>query len=111
MTKTTNVRANDLNYDKYANEIYDDDIRRSIPGHDNLHKEIIKTVREYTENHEVMKILGIEQGPKVGMVLSALLEEVLENHSKNEPEYLELDDDGEDLAQPGHGSHYSARNL
>jgi len=38
---------------------------------------------------EVMKILGIEPGPKVGMVLSALLEEVLENPSKNEPEYLE----------------------
>ena len=38
---------------------------------------------------EVMKILKIPPGPKVGMVLSALLEEVLENPEKNTQNYLE----------------------
>mgnify|MGYP001585188924 CR=1 FL=1 len=72
MTKTTNVNAGDLNYDKYANEIYDDDIRRSIPGHDNLHKEIINTVREYSKHHEVMKIL--ELGIGTGLTSEKILE-------------------------------------
>lgn len=37
---------------------------------------------------EVMKILKIPPGPKVGMVLSALLEEVLQEPGKNTREYL-----------------------
>ncbi|MDO8664496.1 MAG: HD domain-containing protein [Candidatus Liptonbacteria bacterium] len=39
---------------------------------------------------KVMKILGIEPGPRVGQVLSILLEEVLDDPSRNEVEYLEL---------------------
>ena len=72
MAKTTNVNAGDLNYDKYANEIYDDDTRRSIPGHDKLHKEIINTVREYSKHHEVMKIL--ELGIGTGLTSEKILE-------------------------------------
>ena len=60
--KTTNVRADELNYDKYASEIYDDDIRRSIPGHDELHKAIEKVVREFSQKHEVKKILELGIG-------------------------------------------------
>ncbi len=60
--KTTNVRADELNYDKYASEIYDDDIRRSIPGHDELHKAIEKVVREFSKKHEVKKILELGVG-------------------------------------------------
>lgn len=74
MAKTTNVTAGDLNYDKYANEIYDDDIRRSIPGHDNLHKELINTVREYSKDHEMMKIL--ELGIGTGLTSETILEVV-----------------------------------
>ena len=60
--KTTNVRADELNYDKYASEIYDDDIKRSIPGHDELHKTIEKVVREFSQKHEVKKILELGIG-------------------------------------------------
>ena len=60
--KTTNVRADELNYDKYASEIYDDDIKRSIPGHDELHKAVEKVVREFSQKHEVKKILELGIG-------------------------------------------------
>lgn len=39
---------------------------------------------------DVMKILGIEPGPRVGYILSALLEEVLDDPEKNTKEDLEL---------------------
>ncbi len=37
----------------------------------------------------VMKILGIQAGPRIGWILAALLEEVLDDPSKNDSEYLE----------------------
>lgn len=37
---------------------------------------------------EVMEILRIEPGPKVGMIISALMNEVLDDPKKNEREYL-----------------------
>jgi poly(A) polymerase/tRNA nucleotidyltransferase (CCA-adding enzyme) len=39
--------------------------------------------------NDVMRILGIEPGPKVGMILNALFEEVLDDPQKNERAYLE----------------------
>jgi len=38
--------------------------------------------------HDVMEILGIKGGPKVGEVLKALFEEVMEDSAKNDREYL-----------------------
>jgi poly(A) polymerase/tRNA nucleotidyltransferase (CCA-adding enzyme) len=38
---------------------------------------------------EVMKILGIQPGPKIGHVLEALLQEVIDDPEKNKKEYLE----------------------
>lgn len=38
--------------------------------------------------NDVMAILGIEAGPKVGMILNALFEEVLDDPAKNTREYL-----------------------
>ncbi len=38
--------------------------------------------------HDVMWILGIDGGPKVGQVLNELFEEVMEDSSKNDREYL-----------------------
>jgi len=38
---------------------------------------------------DVMRILKIEAGPKVGQILSILLEEVLDDPAKNKKEYLE----------------------
>lgn len=40
------------------------------------------------DGHEVMKVLGIKPGPKVGEVLEALFEEIMEDRSKNTREYL-----------------------
>ena len=37
---------------------------------------------------DVMKVLGISPGPKVGEVLQKLFEEILEDSSKNNREYL-----------------------
>lgn len=41
------------------------------------------------DGRDVMKILGIKPGPKVGQVLKELFEEVIEDTSKNTKEYLE----------------------
>ena len=38
--------------------------------------------------HDVMKILKIKSGPKVGKVLNKLFDEVMEDASKNKREYL-----------------------
>lgn len=40
------------------------------------------------DGHDVMEILGIPPGPKIGEVLGALFEEVLEDSGKNNREYL-----------------------
>lgn len=60
--KTTNVCASDLNYDKYANKTYDDNIKRSIPWHDELHNVIEKIIYEFSSNHKVKKILDLGIG-------------------------------------------------
>jgi poly(A) polymerase/tRNA nucleotidyltransferase (CCA-adding enzyme) len=39
--------------------------------------------------NDIMRILGIPPGPKVGMILNALFEEVLDDPSKNDKEYME----------------------
>ncbi len=39
---------------------------------------------------DIMKTLNIEPGPRVGMIMSALMNEVLDDPSKNTAEYLEL---------------------
>jgi poly(A) polymerase/tRNA nucleotidyltransferase (CCA-adding enzyme) len=38
---------------------------------------------------DVMKVLGISPGPKIGLILNALLEEVIDDPSKNSDKYLE----------------------
>ena len=38
--------------------------------------------------NDVMTVLGIEPGPKIGHILSALLEEVIDDPARNEKEYL-----------------------
>lgn len=40
------------------------------------------------DGHDVMEILGITPGPKIGEVLNQLFEEVIEDSSKNDREYL-----------------------
>ena len=71
MLPTTNVKPDDLNYDHYATQIYDEDIRRSIPGHDELHKKIEAMVKSYTHKHEVKKILDLGTG--TGITLEKMM--------------------------------------
>ncbi|MBI4160275.1 HD domain-containing protein, partial [Candidatus Wolfebacteria bacterium] len=51
--------------------------------------EAVKVTMLKVGGEDVMKILGIAPGPKVGHVLNALLEEVLDDPKKNQREYLE----------------------
>ncbi len=62
--KTTNVKADNLNYDHYATGKYDADIRRVIPGHEDLHKEIENFVTDYTKSNKISRVadLGIGTG-------------------------------------------------
>lgn len=41
------------------------------------------------DGNDIMQLLGIEPGPKVGMIMNALMEEVLEDPAKNTRENLE----------------------
>ncbi len=60
----TNVRAEDLNYDRYENEKYDQDILRVIPGYEKLHKKIENIFSNYNQDNHVEKIaeLGVGTG-------------------------------------------------
>lgn len=51
--------------------------------------EAVKVTMLQVGGEDVMKILGVPPGPKVGHVLNALLEEVLDDPAKNRREYLE----------------------
>jgi hypothetical protein len=52
--------------------------------HDPVHPKML-----VVKGDDVMKLLGIPAGPKVGQVLSVLLEDVLDDPSRNTREYLE----------------------
>lgn len=51
--------------------------------------EAVKVTMLQVRGDDVMRVLGIGPGPKVGHVLNALLEEVLDDPTKNNREYLE----------------------
>ena len=51
--------------------------------------EAVKVSMLQIRGDDIMRILGIEAGPKVGHVLNALLEEVLDDQKKNDRAYLE----------------------
>ena len=52
--------------------------------HDPIHPKMLKV-----RGDDVMKILKIEAGPKIGKILAILLEEVLDDPKKNGKDYLE----------------------
>ena len=60
----TNVKPDELNYDHYETKKYDDDIVRSIPGHEELHRHIDQIVqRDYILRGKVKVLeLGVGTG-------------------------------------------------
>ena len=57
----TNVKPDELNYDHYETEKYDDDIIRSIPGHEELHRHIDQLVESLPERPKILE-LGVGTG-------------------------------------------------
>ncbi len=53
-----------------------------------LARDPISTDMLAVSGHDIMKLLGIEPGPKVGQILGILLEQVLEDPSKNKKKTL-----------------------
>lgn len=71
---TTNVRAENLNYHRYAATKYDREIIRIIPGHRKIHQLILKVVRNNFVRQSDYKILDLGVG--TGLT-SALIQKAL----------------------------------
>ncbi len=56
---------------------------------DKVSKDPISVKMLKIDGNDVMRILSIAPGPKIGIILNALLSEVLDNPEKNNKEYLE----------------------
>ena len=74
--ETTNVRASQLNYDKYSSQKYDRDILNSIPFHREIHKKIINFIsRNFDENKRYIILdLGVGTG-----ITSKIIQDLLPN--------------------------------
>lgn len=62
-----------------------EELKRRIAG---LMNDPLTVADMKVDGFDVMKILGIKPGPKIGEVLNSLFEEVLEDPKKNDREYL-----------------------
>ncbi len=60
--KTTNVKASDLNYDKYSSDKYDQDIINSIPYHKELHEHISDYIKSSFDKNKEYHILDLGTG-------------------------------------------------
>jgi tRNA (cmo5U34)-methyltransferase len=71
--RTTNIGHEGLNYDQehYTAEEYEDDIRRSIPGYEELHQKIDEVVAEHATDHDVDRMLDLGVG--TGLTAERLL--------------------------------------
>lgn len=67
----TNVKPDELNYDHYETKKYDDDIVRSIPGHEELHKHIDQIVQQDYVSRGKAKVL--ELGVGTGLTAERIL--------------------------------------
>ena len=55
---------------------------------DKVSKDPLSVKMMKINGNDIMQILGIEPGPKIGIMLNALFSEVLDDPAKNNPEYL-----------------------
>ena len=58
----TNVKAGELNYDKYTTDKYDQDIVNSIPFHKELHEHIADFVKSNFDSTKEYSILDLGTG-------------------------------------------------
>ena len=65
----TNVKPDELNYNHYETQKYDDDIVRSIPGHKELHKHIEQLIESLPKQPKILE-LGIGTGLTAERILS-----------------------------------------
>ena len=70
--KTTNVTISQLNYNRYENKKYDTDIRKVIPGYEQLHKEITKIVSSLPKKNLKIADLGAGTGLTAEVILKVL---------------------------------------
>ncbi len=59
---TTNVKPNQLNYDKYKTSKYDRDIINSIPFHKELHRKIEEFILQNFEKKDIYEVLDLGVG-------------------------------------------------
>lgn len=70
---STNVKPEELNYDHYETEKYDQDIINSIPGHEELHQNIDTFVER---NYSGQRINGLELGVGTGLTALRILKKI-----------------------------------
>jgi len=70
----TNVKPDELNYDHYETKKYDDDIVRSIPGHEELHRHIDQIIQRDYISREKTKVL--ELGVGTGLTAERILRQI-----------------------------------
>jgi len=73
---TTNVKANQLNYDKYTSEKYDKDIVNSIPFHRQIHTLMVDFAKDNFNPEETQEILDLGVGTAI---TSRLVKDILPN--------------------------------
>ena len=71
----TNVKPQELNYDNYKTEKYEDEIAKVIPGHKEMHKEIARLVKNNLprQNAKILE-LGVGTGLTAEKILMAVPE-------------------------------------
>lgn len=72
--KTTNVKPQELNYDRYSMDKYDRDIINSIPHHQDLHEAIESYVRKNFDKKETYSVLDLGVGTGI---TSKLIQDIL----------------------------------
>ena len=70
----TNVKPDELNYDHYETKKYDEDIVRSIPGHEELHRHIDQIIQRDYISREKTKVL--ELGVGTGLTAERILRQI-----------------------------------
>ena len=71
----TNVKPEDLNYDHYPTEKYDQDVMRSVPGHEKVHQIIDELVQSFPKKPRILEL-----GVGTGLTAKRILEKFPKAH-------------------------------